>query len=1095
MTTSLISCQSPPPPYKPVCDVRDEWLSQASQGTGIYETAKNAVGIIYKNVFMSSDQFVLEFLQNAEDARFELCQKRPDLCKDKGVFRVSVFTDRIVIENNGKSIDKDDIEGLCYIKQHKRPSAGYKGFIGIGWKSVFKVSARVDVASRPHDSDGAVAFSFSKDAWYNDPSLKDLLSKLNVKPEDVVWELTPIPVEPPSDLERGLTRFTVYVDQQTAKNLSDAIHQKLRGHMFLFLRYINRVEIYDHVAKKQKVIEWSLEEEPRKFNDITIYKYRTLEVEKSLDGSEGEPLKYGGRFLVFSREVTVPPDVRRDRETINANRGDVEEREISIAFELDPVKDEIKRPRGSQLLGVYSFLPLEEVESGLRFLIQADFILQAGRRTINFEAQWNKWTMGEIAKLLRDSLPYLMDNYTSSYLAILDYNSQNVRQEMERLLEETVWKTIDDLASRLSELKALDQQGTIRTLAEVFRPEDDIIYDLLAQNLIDEDDLSYVFNGRRLYPISKAQELPSKIKEKITKLKAEDLLNRQLIGSMLKKDRLRTYRFLVRLYAYLLHNNKLNPSIAVLPDLNGNVDGSEMLFLDDESLASFPQDLSQFKDIVLGYKQQISRLSEEKFLDDEFFKVAVEVLGKEDADRLREGLEKIQKIKRVNLDSFAKLLLENLLTVSNDASRADKQRSSIAKEHLPALTAFVLFTHGLPLRGDNGIWMLSKGGELIPSTKLYARDVLRLLGGSSEAEDYLSKLGITFVDEKSYLDVLNNNEKEFVRLLRNAGVKGLRPCENREATEDLIKKLVNGAASSLSTGSTNNLMDHVKYVKYLKDLYVSCKATGREESVKDVIKSHEVRPNIVLIDRMNRRFSPFTNGVECLLGPRYGAAEDWGVWASYVNLEKFPNVCFISDAYIEADNDGSGWKDFLTNVMGVKSEPSSDLRRKMLGEFGEAYVMKKLKELAGPSQANRIIIGDVAFKVVEIKDVSDQNLGYDILLKGQTDDGKPVEYYIEVKTISEGGERPPLTDNEIKSLIVNRDRYLIAIIKDVPGNPKAIIVPAKALLEERCELAFEKAIKDIDRIKKDNILIVDNVIDLSAEMVDRLVSKKKAFMI
>ncbi|MGC9113257.1 DUF3883 domain-containing protein [Acidilobus sp.] len=1037
MAVDLTYCQSQS--YAPVCDVMKEWLSQASpsQRTGVYDTAKNAVGIIYKNIFMSSDQFVLEFLQNAEDARFELCQAKPELCKDKGVFRIYVFNDRIVIENNGKSIDRDDIRSLCYIRQRKRPSAGYKGFIGIGWKSVFKVSARVDVASRRHDSDDAVAFSFSRDAWYNDPSLKGLLSKLNVKPEDVVWELTPIPVQPPSDLERGWTRFTVYVDRGTAGELSKAIYEKLRGHMFLFLRYINRVEIYDYVANRQRVIEWSLEGDPEKFNDITVYKYRTLEVEKPLVGDVGQPQKYEGRFLVFSREVSVPDCVKQDRETRNANREDVKTREVSIAFELDPVKDEIKRPRGSQLLGVYSFLPLDEVESGLRFLIQADFILQAGRRTINFEAEWNKWIMGEIGKLLEDSLPYLMDHYKGSYLAVLDY-SENVRPEMRNLLKNSsycggssttsVWDVIDKYTNQPSKLVVLDWQGVTRTLDEVFKPEDDsidnIIYDLLAQNLIDEDDLSYIFNGRRLYPLSKDQKLSNKIK--ITKCKAEDLLNKQLIGNMLKKDRLRTYKLLVKLYYYLLvklykellDKNRLNPSIIpsiiILPDIDGNVEGPGPLYYVNEPLS---QGLSRFRDIILGYRRQISQLSGEKFLDDEFIKVAVEVLGEQEAQKLLTRLEDLGAIKKKDLKGFAWLLLQKLLIVSDDPSLAGKQKSSIVKEHLPALTAFA-FAYYPSLGGDKGIWMLSEGGELEQSTNLYAHDVLRLLGGSNEAKSDLMKLGIKFVDDRPYLDALNGNEGELTSLLRAAKVRGPRLCEDKDTAKDLINKLVEAAVSSLGAGGTNNVMDYVKYMKYLKDLYEGCKAAGGATAIEDVMKSPEVRSRI----------------------------------------------------------------------------------SQTLGKFGEEYVKRRLKELAESPQTNKITIGNVTFEVKEVKGVSSQDSGYDILLtvsKVSTDENKKEEsedYYIEVKTISKESETPPLTDNERRFLIDHMDKYLVAVVKGAPSNPEAFIVSARALLEERWEKALtEETIKR--SIKENNEAIVKNVIYISQEMIDRLRNKNKVLKI
>jgi hypothetical protein len=44
--------------------------------------------------------------------------------------------------------------------------------------------------------------------------------------------------------------------------------------------------------------------------------------------------------------------------------------------------------------GVYSFLPLGESNSGVKFPIQADFLVQPGREAVNEEAAWNQWLNG-----------------------------------------------------------------------------------------------------------------------------------------------------------------------------------------------------------------------------------------------------------------------------------------------------------------------------------------------------------------------------------------------------------------------------------------------------------------------------------------------------------------------------------------------------------------------------------------------------------------------------------------------------------------------------------------------------------------------------
>jgi hypothetical protein len=90
-------------------------------------------------MYIEPSQFVLEFLQNAEDALMEAGRR--------GYFKVELYKDKVVISNNGKPFDEKDLESLCAIVSRKKPALGYEGFIGIGWKSVYKVSNYIEVCS------------------------------------------------------------------------------------------------------------------------------------------------------------------------------------------------------------------------------------------------------------------------------------------------------------------------------------------------------------------------------------------------------------------------------------------------------------------------------------------------------------------------------------------------------------------------------------------------------------------------------------------------------------------------------------------------------------------------------------------------------------------------------------------------------------------------------------------------------------------------------------------------------------------------------------------------------------------------------------
>lgn len=109
------------------------------------------------------------------------------------------------------------------------------------------------------------------------------------------------------------------------------------------------------------------------------------------------------RFRIFRAAVDVPPHVRTDPLTQDYRAG-VERREIVIGFALDRAGKLSPSEAMASYGGVYSFLPLGESKSGAAFPIQADFLVQPGRDAINYEAQWNKWLVDEVAALCKNAI-------------------------------------------------------------------------------------------------------------------------------------------------------------------------------------------------------------------------------------------------------------------------------------------------------------------------------------------------------------------------------------------------------------------------------------------------------------------------------------------------------------------------------------------------------------------------------------------------------------------------------------------------------------------------------------------------------------------
>ncbi len=105
---------------------------EASKGTRIWKDYVSALRLISQVVFTRSSGFLLEFIQNAEDSGMGLDKK--------GVLKISLDRNRVRIDHNGRPFSADNVRALCGISPSKKPERGTLGYLGIGFKSVFKVT-------------------------------------------------------------------------------------------------------------------------------------------------------------------------------------------------------------------------------------------------------------------------------------------------------------------------------------------------------------------------------------------------------------------------------------------------------------------------------------------------------------------------------------------------------------------------------------------------------------------------------------------------------------------------------------------------------------------------------------------------------------------------------------------------------------------------------------------------------------------------------------------------------------------------------------------------------------------------------------------
>lgn len=421
---------------KQVVDGIREEIEKA-RGTHIWDDYVNALRLISQVVFTRSSGFLLELIQNAEDSGLEM--------PDSGRFTILINKERVKITHNGRAFDENDVRAISGIRSSKKPERGFLGYLGIGFKSVLKITDRPEIYSN------GFRFKFDRTHWAD--------------PSTTPWHVIPIWIDNPSEaIEENLTTFIIpFRESLEAQRITEEI-ENIRLELYLFLRWLKRIDVADESAGKH----WTLENCGEDEEGITILK-RDDEVQ---------------RFKFFRRNVSVPQDVKEDRLT-QEYRANVTQREIAIGFALDEEGNLAPDEAGAMYGGVYSFLPLGEAKSGAKFPIQADFLVQPGRDALNYEAKWNHWILDEIKNLAVEAIEFFKVHPTwrYQYLPAFEFGHSEGLESFEKLFYPRLIQPIEEyLRDRDSILTINDRWAK---MSEVVRltEDDDAIDDLLRLEL------------------------------------------------------------------------------------------------------------------------------------------------------------------------------------------------------------------------------------------------------------------------------------------------------------------------------------------------------------------------------------------------------------------------------------------------------------------------------------------------------------------------------------------------------------------------------------------------------------------------------------
>jgi len=426
--------------------------------THIWDDYVNALRLISQVVFTRSSGFILELIQNAEDSGLGLSQP--------GNFEIRINQQRVKISHNGRPFNENDVKAISGIRSSKKPEQGFLGYLGIGFKSVLKITDRPEIYSN------GFQFKFDRKYWPN--------------PSSTPWHVIPIWIDKPSEpVDQSKTTFVIPFREGTDTSRIIEEIKKIRLELYLFLRWLRKIEIIDEMSGEH----WTLENLGESQEGISTLR------------SDGEER----RFKFFHRNITVPEGVKDDRLT-QEYRANVTQREIAIGFALDKNGNLAPNEAGAMYGGVYSFLPLGEAKSGAKFPIQADFLVQPGRDALNYEAKWNHWILEEVTKLAFNAIGFFKAhaNWKYQYLPAFEFTPSKGLEPYEKLFYPKLIEPIEKHLTETESVLTVDDKWA--KLSEVIRltEKDDAVDALLRLQLFTREEIAPAFgrkeNLKRVHP-------------------------------------------------------------------------------------------------------------------------------------------------------------------------------------------------------------------------------------------------------------------------------------------------------------------------------------------------------------------------------------------------------------------------------------------------------------------------------------------------------------------------------------------------------------------------------------------------------------------
>lgn len=403
-------------------------------------------------IYTEDERFVFELLQNAVDA-FEAT----DLSKILKI-HIEARDNQIAFIHNGREFSRRDIEGLCSVgygaKGHDTKKIGYKG---IGFKSVFMHSDRVVVRT------GQSIFRFDKDYWADFFEKKGIPCSESGRKYAMPWQIIPIlTAEAPFGVSDHEMNVATYLRTHRVKQLSAKIEGLLSDSRFLLFLGQHDVEI-TFVSANGHTTRVS-----KRHSNLPSSDKDTTQGEVSLASNGVEQSRwlfcsYPSVEITAEERQAISHDSKTPDKLKKAHSFDT-----AFAIRLGD-KGQIEPLKNAK---VYTYLPTS-FGLGLDFLVNANFITDAGRQQLNRDAEWNAVVISRLPHLFLRWIAQLSPTHRDFYKVLPlklngnDLLSSTFNNALEKAVAEISFIPTSDGKRLLRASKAvMDQYGLQNALSD-----------------------------------------------------------------------------------------------------------------------------------------------------------------------------------------------------------------------------------------------------------------------------------------------------------------------------------------------------------------------------------------------------------------------------------------------------------------------------------------------------------------------------------------------------------------------------------------------------------------------------------------------------